>query len=77
MTCCGGWPMFAWTLFLLVAIVGVVLLFRGVRSRDRGSDERETRPSDVAVRILEERFARGEIDREELESRRDALRTEL
>jgi putative membrane protein len=47
----------------LVALV-VVLARRGPQA---------PRPGDTARRILDERFARGDIDQEEYERRRDAL----
>ncbi|MEU7788863.1 SHOCT domain-containing protein [Amycolatopsis sp. NPDC049159] len=47
-----------------VVVVAVVLTRRGPQSPD---------PADTARRILDERFARGEIDQEEYERRRDAL----
>jgi putative membrane protein len=69
-----GWgPMFFMTLvsLLIVAIivVAIVLVARSV-SRDGSGSTHARRP---ALEILEERFARGEIDREEFEERRRAL----
>lgn len=62
-----GWAMMlAWLLFLVVLVVGAVFLFRGLF--DRGG-----RGSSSALGILEDRFARGEIDREEFEERRRTL----
>jgi len=62
-----GWTMMlAWLLFLVVLVVGAVFLFRG--PSDRG-----VRGSSSALGILEDRFARGEIDREEFEERRRTL----
>ncbi len=67
-----GWGM-AWTgwIFMIVLLVllagGIAWLVRGVsgsREADRGS----------ARRILDERFASGQIDPEEYERRRQALR---
>jgi putative membrane protein len=68
----GGWIVM--TLFMVafwaLVIVGIVAIFRGVR---------DDRPSGAAVQrdpmqILDERFARGEIDAEEYRARQDVLR---
>lgn len=64
-----GWMMFFWMLlFFGLVVAAIVLLVRGLPphrwQRQGGSRARE---------ILEERFARGEIDREEYEERRRAL----
>ncbi len=79
----GGWPfmlfMLLVTLLFIAAIVaGVWLLVRAVR--DGGGDPRgdpARRGSDGggsrALSILEERCARGEIDKEEFVQRRRAL----
>lgn len=62
-----GWVwMLTWVLFLVVLVVGSVFLLRGLF-------DREGRGDSSAVGILEERFARGEIDREEFEERRRTL----
>ncbi|WP_428832509.1 MULTISPECIES: SHOCT domain-containing protein [Amycolatopsis] len=61
-----GWGPPALLLSVLLAVTLVVLvavLLRGSRAR----------PEDKALRILDERFARGEIDQEEYERRRAAL----
>lgn len=56
-------------LFVLGALVaGIVLLFRALSRRDIGA-----RGSN-AVDILDERFARGDIERDEYERHRDLLR---
>ncbi len=68
----GGWgAQWAGWLFMIVLLVvlagGITWLVRGVsgpRDDDRGS----------ARRILDERFASGQIDPEEYERRRQALR---
>jgi len=70
----GGWWGFGmglvWLLFLGLIVVGVVLLVRylwgagGTPSRPEGNR---------ALDILDERFARGEIDRQEYEERRRIL----
>ena len=58
-----------WLLVLLAIVAGVVWL---VRTLGDGSSQNGRASS--AMRILEERFARGEIDREEFEERRRVLR---
>jgi len=54
-------------LFLALIVVGVVLVVRG----PSGGGPR--RNEDGALRILDERFARGEIDEDEYRSRRRTL----
>jgi putative membrane protein len=54
-------------LFLALIVVGIVLLLRPAV----GSEPRRER--NRALEILDERFARGEIDREEYEERRRVL----
>ena len=64
----GGW---GWLWFVLIVLVIVLLVAWNTRRSGRaGRGDGE----DDALRILEERFARGEIDREEYEERRQALR---
>ncbi len=65
----GSW---VWGIVMMVVMVGVVALvvWAIVRSGDR---PREHRPD--ALEILEERFARAEIDQEEFEQRRHILRS--
>lgn len=55
-------------LFLGLIVAGIVLLIRGSRPRGGG-----TRESSRALDILDERFARGEIDLEEYQARRRLL----
>ncbi len=67
----GGWMVFG-TLFslalILLLVLGAVWLLRGLDVLPgRGRRRRE------ALAILEERFARGEIDLEEFERRKRAL----
>jgi putative membrane protein len=62
-----GWAwLLVWVLFLALLVVGVVFLVRSLT--DRGD-----RAGSRAMAILEERFARGEIDRDEFEERKRAL----
>ncbi len=70
----GGWIAvllgFLLTLVIIAAIVfGVVYI---ARKTGESSDHR-VRDRDRSVDILRERYARGEIDREEFEERRRAL----
>lgn len=68
--CCGGWAMpgmmitgvVFWLLLLGALGVGVWLAARRMR-----------RPRDAALEALRERYARGEITREEFEARRRDL----
>jgi putative membrane protein len=62
-----GWVwLLVWVLFLAVLVVGVVFLVRSLTDRSERADSR-------AMAILEERFARGEIDGDEFEERKRAL----
>jgi putative membrane protein len=74
-TCCGwgmGWGMLVPSLVLLgLVVLGVVLLVRAL-APGKGS-ERQTATRPEALRILEERYARGEIDEREFEERRRTL----
>ena len=68
-----GW--FAMATMMVVfwgAIIAVVVLLVRGRGSDQGVRPAPPRPS--AMEILDERFAKGEIDREEYEDRRAALR---
>ncbi len=68
----GGWWGFGMGLGMLVFLgliaVGIVLLVRGSAAPSEPRRERSR-----ALEILDERFARGEIDREEYEERRRVL----
>lgn len=68
----GGWLLMSVTTvaFWALVVFGVVALFRG--TRDSGSPPRP-RDEDSAQHILDERFARGEIDAEEYHRRQQVL----
>lgn len=68
----GGWiVMFLMmSAFWVLAITLVVWLVRGTRSPGRGE---RGEPRSGAMAVLEERYARGEIDRDEFEERRATL----
>ena len=57
-------------LFIAAIVVGVVLL---VRSTSHDGQPQRAPSSDRALEILDERFARGEIDQAEYEERRRIL----
>ncbi|MCL5736680.1 MAG: SHOCT domain-containing protein [Actinobacteria bacterium] len=70
--------------FFAALVVGVVLVVRALLTREAPStDGRQSGPPPVyrgyepasALRILEERYARGEIDREEFLARRQDLQS--
>ncbi len=63
--------MFLWTLFLLISVGGLALIVWAVAGRRSRASERAR--EDGTLAILEERFARGEIDQEEFEERRRIL----
>lgn len=69
-----GWwglgMMFVWLVFLGVIVVGVVFLARSFGSSARQSDGSAR---NAALDILDQRFARGEIDQSEYEERRRTL----
>lgn len=86
----GGWGVGAWVAMIAVmvvfwaAVVGVVML--ALRHRHDPSHQGpspsppvqagpEGAGTDPAMRVLEERFARGELDAEEFTHRRDLLRS--
>jgi putative membrane protein len=64
----GGWGMIFMGLFWL----GVVaLVIWGIRSKGHARDSQDL--STHAMEILEQRYARGEIDTDEFRERREAL----
>jgi putative membrane protein len=76
-----GWGWGAWLAMglmmlafwgVIAALVVVVVRSSGWRARAPG--EAAEQPRDDALRILDERFARGEIDVDEYTRRRDVLR---
>ena len=65
-----GWfmaPLFM--LFMVALVVGVVLVFRWIA----GPGHHSPIKGNAALDILNERFARGEIDKDEFEDRRKVL----
>lgn len=68
----GGWiPGFGWVfmlLFWILVIVGILAIVKWLMS---GSDGQQT--TKTPLQILEERYARGEIDRDEFERKKRDL----
>lgn len=69
----GGWAFMAISMLMFLPLVtwAIVLV---IRALNRSRSEQQTSGSS-AERILEDRFARGEIDRQEFENRSETLRT--
>lgn len=63
-----SWMGLWWVLVVVILGAGVVILIRAVDRRGARSHRSD------AVTILEERYARGEIGRDEFEERRRRLR---
>lgn len=73
--CCGagGWAISVWILVLAILGTGAALLIRSLRGGTGGSGKAGAPTEGSALRILEERYARGDIDQEEFEARRRTL----
>jgi putative membrane protein len=68
----GGWWMALWMLLFWGGVI--LLVVWGVRAlSDGGHGLRRGEDGSRVLHILEERFARGEIDRDEFEQRRSTL----
>ena len=76
----GGFGGLGSLLLLVLLVVGVIYLWRAIDSGRHhqigGSTEDPTTSTseDSALRILRERYARGEIDKEEFDRRREGLK---
>jgi putative membrane protein len=82
MRCCGGgmggwmggWMFLASLVFLVLLILSGVLVWALIKRE--GNPTRPSPPLTEAYDILEQRYARGEIDLQEFEERRQALRSQ-
>ena len=63
---------FMWVIWPLILIAVVLLVVKAVQGSNRGGDTTQPPPR-TALEILEERYARGEIEREEFEQKRSDL----
>ena len=68
----GGWIAMTLTMlaFWSLVVFGVIAIFRGDRDTRTSQGSTECDP----MQILDERFARGDIDLDEYHARQDALR---
>ncbi|TQJ49290.1 SHOCT domain-containing protein [Phycicoccus sp. SLBN-51] len=79
----GGWLLMTLTTvgFWALVVFGIVALFRGGRGTNPGTGQgagqgwNRGAQEDEAQHILDERFARGDIDAEEYRRRRQVLHT--
>jgi putative membrane protein len=78
----GGWGGFGWLgslLFLTLIVLGIIYLWRaldsgrGHRTQHDAANGTPRPGEDSALRILRERYARGEIDEEEFDRRKEGL----
>ncbi len=71
----GGWVMMAVGFLLVLAIIAAVVvgIMFLVRPRESGGSRDAAGDRQAPIDVLRERFARGEIDRDEFERRRKTL----
>lgn len=60
-------------LLLALLVLGGIYLFRALEHRDAPSASAPTKGDDAALRVLRERYARGEIDHDEYLHRKEGL----
>ena len=77
----GGWGVGAWLMMSLITLVVLALIVAGVVALNRRSHSATPPPplapgsgGSDALRTLDDRFARGEIDEAEYAKRRDLLK---
>jgi len=67
-----GFGMISMVLFWVIIILGIVVLVRWIGTGSSGADRT---PAKSALDILKERYARGEIERDEFEQKKRDLET--
>ena len=73
----GGWGVGAWLMMALITLAVLALIVAGVVALNRRSHSAtppQPAPGSDALRTLDDRFARGEIDETEYTKRRDLLK---
>lgn len=70
-----GLGMLVWLPLIAAVVAGVVLLLQVLFGR--GAHDPKNRNPSPGLAVLNERFARGEIDRDEFEERRSVLTSSL
>ncbi len=74
----GGWGMgFGWLFMLLfwgLVILGIVSLIKWLSTGNRNANLPPQQQSKTALEILQERYARGEIEQEEFEQKKHDLK---
>jgi len=71
----GAWIAMVLTMLAFWGLVAALVVYAIRNLGHRPADDAGTTPTDQARRILDERLARGEIDADEYNHRREVLRT--
>jgi putative membrane protein len=73
----GAWVAMGFMMLAFWAVIAalVVMALRSTWHHDEPPEPRTRKGGDSAVEILDERFARGEIDEQEFRAKRDLLRS--
>ena len=69
----GGWGFWLGALFWIVLAVGLVVASRAIVWQRHGHSAGSEGPRETALQILQKRYARGDISREEFEQKRPDL----
>lgn len=64
------WGIFGWFMMVIIWIAPVALIVWAI---SRGRDDSDGRHGKSALDILKERYAKGEIDKEEFESKKKGI----